>query len=268
MSRGDKVTLPGLRSHVDDGGRFACLTAYDASFGRLLDTAGIDVVLVGDSLGMVVQGHASTLPVRLDDMVYHTACVSRVCRRALVMADMPFLADATPLEALHSAGRLLKEGGAEIVKIEGGGELVETVSLLARRGVPVCGHLGLRPQSVHKLGGYRVQGRDESSAAAILADARALESAGIDLLLLECVPASLAERICEAVSVPVIGIGAGPACPGQVLVLYDMLGLGEGPRPRFVEDFLAGRGSLRAAVEAYVAAVREGRFPAGHQVYR
>ncbi len=268
MSLEDKVTLPGLRRHVQAGGRFACLTAYDASFGRLLDAAGVDVVLVGDSLGMVVQGHGSTLPVTLDEMVYHTACVGRGCRRALLMADMPFLSDATPDQAVAGAGRLLKEGGAEIVKLEGGRAICGTVERLASRGIPVCGHLGLRPQSVHKTGGYRVQGRDEAAAAEILADAEALEAAGIDLLVLECVPAALAERVCAAVSVPVIGIGAGPACPGQVLVLYDMLGLSEGPRPRFVEDFLAGKGSLREAVEAYCAAVREGRFPGERQTYR
>lgn len=262
------VTLPGLREHAAAGGRFACLTAYDASFARLLDEAGVDVILVGDSLGMVVQGHATTLPVTLDDMVYHSACVSRVCRRALVMADMPFLADATPEQALQSAGRLLKQGGAQIVKLEGGREIADCVARLTSRGVPVCGHLGLRPQSVHRLGGYRVQGRDEAAAAAIVEDAEVLLAAGIDLLVLECVPIAVAERVVAAIDVPVIGIGAGPACPGQVLVLHDILGLGDGPRPRFTRDFLSGRGSLRAAVEAYVEAVREGRFPTEDQSYR
>ncbi len=267
MTRPSPVTIPGLQALSRDGQRFVCLTAYDASFARLLDDCGVDVVLVGDSLGMVVQGHGSTLPVSLDEMVYHTACVSRVCRRALVMADMPFLADATPEQALASAARLFKEGGAQIVKIEGGAGIATTVALLSSKGVPVCAHLGLCPQSVHKLGGYRVQGRDDEAASRIIDEAVLMVEAGADMLLLECVPASLAARVVAAVEVPVIGIGAGPDCQGHVLVLYDMLGLGQGPRPRFVENFLAGKDGLQAAIDAYVAAVRTRTYPAAQHSY-
>ncbi len=261
------VTIPALQAISREGRRFACLTAYDASFARLLDDCAIDIILVGDSLGMVVQGHGSTLSVTVDEIVYHTACVSRVCRHALVMADMPFLADASTELALINAGRLLKEGGAQIVKLEGGHEICTTVSLLASKGVPVCAHLGLRPQSVHKMGGYRIQGQDDEAASLIFDEAQQLVAAGADMLLLECVPSALAARVVRAVDVPVIGIGAGPDCQGQVLVLYDMLGLGEGRRPRFVENFLAGKDSLRAAIEAYVDAVHKRHYPAQQHGY-
>lgn len=260
------VTAAGLRKLKAQGEKFACLTAYDASFAASLDAAGVDLILVGDSLGMVIQGHATTLPVTVDDLVYHTRCVSHGARRALVMADLPFGSYNSVEQALDSATRLMKEGGAQAVKIEATGDAVEIVGRLARHGIPVCGHLGLAPQAVHKLGGYRVQGRDTETAEAMMADARAMEQAGADMLLLESVPAGLAERITRAASVPVIGIGAGPGCDGQILVLYDLLGISMGKRPRFSMDFLETLNgketvSVQAAVAAYVQAVRDGSFP-------
>jgi len=260
------VTVTTLRNMKQAGERFACLTAYDASFARLIDEAGAEVLLVGDSLGMVVQGQVSTLPVTVDDMIYHTRVVSRATQRALVMSDMPFMSYPDPHQALLNAGRLMKEGGAQIVKLEGGAMLVDTIRLLASHGIPVCAHLGLLPQSVHKLGGYRVQGRDEEAASAMLDDARLLVAAGADILLLECVPQALAATISASVEVPVIGIGAGPECDGQVLVLYDMLGITPGKRPRFSKDFLDGNGSIPAALAAYVRDVKERRFPDAEHV--
>ena len=259
-AREKPVTVATLRAMKQRGEKIACLTVYDASFAHVLEEAGVEVLLVGDSLGMVVQGRDTTLPVTLDDMVYHTACVARARRRALIMSDMPFMSDATPVRALDSAARLMR-AGAHIVKIEGGRAMAETVRLLSERGVPVCAHLGLLPQSVHKVGGYRVQGRDAATAAALLEDARELEQAGADVLLLECVPNALAQRITAAAQVPVIGIGAGAACDAQVLVLYDVIGITPGRRPRFSADFLAGGGSIAGAVESYVRAVKTGAFP-------
>lgn len=256
-----EITLATLRALKRQGDKFACLTAYDASFARILDEAGVDVLLVGDSLGMVVQGHDSTLPVTLSDMIYHTRCVARARRRALIMADMPFMSTATPAQALANAARLMQEGGAHVVKIEGGRVMADAVRLLSERGLPVCAHLGLLPQSVRKLGGYHVQGRDDRAAAVLCEDAKILEQAGADILLLECVPSALAERITAATKLPVIGIGAGAGCDGQVLVLYDMLGITPGKRPRFSKDFLAGQAGVQAAVEEYVRAVKAGDFP-------
>jgi len=256
-----RVTLNTLRECKRRDEKFTCLTAYDASFSTILDENGVDVLLVGDSLGMVVQGHDSTLPVTVDDMVYHCRAVSRGSRRALLMADMPFMGDASPGKALESAARLMKEGGAHIVKLEGGAVMAETVALLSSRGIPVCAHLGLLPQSINKLGAYRVQGREDDEAQRILDDARLLEQAGADVLLLECVPSRLAAQVTRNASVPVIGIGAGGACDGQVLVLYDILGITPGKRPRFSRDFLEQAGSVPAAVAAYVQAVRSGEFP-------
>lgn len=261
-----EVTLATLRALKRQGGKFACLTAYDASFARILEDGGIDVLLVGDSLGMVVQGQETTLPVTLADMIYHTRCVARARRHALIMSDMPFMSAASPAQALANAARLMQEGGAHIVKIEGGRVMADAVRLLSEHGLPVCAHLGLLPQSVRKLGGYPLQGRDERAAAALLEDARILEQAGADVLLLECVPAALADRITAATDLPVIGIGAGPGCDGQVLVLYDMLGITFGRRPRFSKDFLAGRDSVRAAVAEYVRAVKAGEFPGREHV--
>ncbi|MGB4334732.1 MAG: 3-methyl-2-oxobutanoate hydroxymethyltransferase [Chromatiaceae bacterium] len=259
------VTLSTLAAMKQAGERIVALTCYDASFCRLLEEAGVQVLLVGDSLGMVVQGQETTVPVNLDEMVYHSACVARARRQALILVDMPFLTYATPDLALASAGRLMREGGAQMVKLEGGAPFVETVHRLTANGVPVCAHLGLLPQSIHRLGGYRYQGRDRTSALAILEDAVALQEAGAGLLVLECVPADLAREIVCALRIPVIGIGAGNGCDGQVLVLYDLLGLNPRGAPRFSKDFLTGRGSLGAAIAAYVEAVRSGDFPGPEQ---
>jgi 3-methyl-2-oxobutanoate hydroxymethyltransferase len=244
------------------GERIACLTCYDASFCRVLEAAGVDVLLVGDSLGMVLQGESSTVPVTLEQMVYHTRCVARVRERALLIADLPFLTYATPDRAIDAAAALMQDGGAEMVKLEGGGAIIETVHTLTGLGVPVCAHLGLLPQSVHQLGGYRYQGRDGDGAERIRLDARALEAAGAGLLVLECVPADLAAEISATLSIPIVGIGAGNRCDGQVLVLHDMLGLHPVRPPRFSKDFLADSGgNVQAAVTAYVAAVKDGSFP-------
>ena len=257
-----RITTSTLRKMKQAGEKITCLTAYDASFARILEEEGVEILLVGDSLGMVIQGHDSTLPVKLSDMVYHTKMVRAGSQSALVMADLPFMTYATPMQALASAGQLMKEGGAHMVKLEGGAPMVETVAKLAEHGIPVCAHLGLLPQSVNKLGGYKVQGRDEKEAHAMLADARAMENAGADILLLECVPSVLAAEISAEVEVPVIGIGAGSQCDAQVLVLYDMLGITPGKRPRFSKDFLQDAGDVRTAVRAYVQAVKDGSFPA------
>ena len=243
------------------GEKFTCLTAYDASFAIAQENAGVEVILVGDSLGMVVKGQASTLSVSMDEMVYHSANVSRVCRKSLIMSDLPFASDITKEQTYSNAARLISEGGAHMVKIEGGAVLLETVAFLAQRGVAVCSHLGLLPQSVYKMGGYRIQGRTAEEAEQILNDAIALEQAGTDILLLECVPAELAARISASVSIPVIGIGAGADCDAQVLVCYDMLGLTHGSPASFVKNFLAGTDSIQDAFKAYVQQVKNGRFP-------
>ena len=256
------VTLTTLARMRAEGEKIACLTAYDASFAQLLDAAGVDVVLVGDSLGMVIQGHDTTVPVTMDQMVYHSAAVARGARRALLMTDLPFMSYATPEQALANATRLMQEGGARMVKLESGASQLQIVEFLTRHDIPVCAHLGLRPQSVHKTGGFRVQGREREAAAQMLADAQALEAAGADLLLLECIPSALGRTITEAVHVPVIGIGAGPATDGQILVLYDILDITAGRKPRFVRNFMAGAGDCQQAVAAYVAAVRDGSYPA------
>jgi 3-methyl-2-oxobutanoate hydroxymethyltransferase len=249
-----------------EGRKISVLTSYDASMTRLIEQAGVEVLLVGDSLGMVVQGQESTLPVTVDEMVYHSRSVARARQRALLVTDMPFMSYRTPEQALESAGRLMKEGGAHMVKLEGGAPQLEVIRQLTAQGIPVCGHLGLLPQSVHKLGGYRVQGRETERADAIFEDARNLQAAGIELLVLECVPSRLAQRITTELEVPVIGIGAGAACDGQVLVVNDMLGMNPAP-PRFVKDFLATGGSILQALKDYVAEVREGRFPTPDQSY-
>lgn len=257
-----RITLSTLRKHKRAGEKFTCLTAYDASFAALLDEAGVDVLLVGDSLGMVVQGHETTVSVTLDDMVYHTRLVSRGARRALIMADLPFMSYASPQQALDSAARLMREGGAQMVKLEATGPALDVVAALASHSIPVCAHLGLSPQAVHKLGGYRVQGRGEAAAAAMLSDAQAMVAAGADILLLECVPAALGATITQHVDIPVIGIGAGPTCDAQILVLYDMLGVTRGHRPRFSRDFMAESGTgIDKAVRRYIDAVKSGQFP-------
>ena len=241
--------------------KITALTAYDASFSQLIDEAGIDLVLVGDSLGMVIQGNSSTLPVSIDHMVYHCRCVAAGAERALLLADLPFMSYPEPGRAADSAARLLQEGGAQMVKLEGGAVRSETVHHLVNQGIPVCGHLGLLPQSVHQLGGYRIQGRDEQSAQTMLDDARILQQAGATLLVLECIPAALAAEITRQIAIPTIGIGAGAGCDGQVLVLYDMLGITQGKRPKFSKNFMSENSSASEAVTAYIDAVRSGAFP-------
>ncbi|MDH5784881.1 MAG: 3-methyl-2-oxobutanoate hydroxymethyltransferase [Chromatiales bacterium] len=255
------ITVSTLHQMKQRGEKFAVLTAYDAAFAQLIDEAGVEVLLVGDSLGMVVQGRESTIPVTMDEMVYHTSLVSRAAGNALVMADMPFMSYATTELALANAARLMKEGGAQMVKLEGGAPRLEAVRAMTENGIPVCAHLGLLPQSVHKVGGYRVQGRDDAAAEQMVADAVALEQTGADIMLLECVPRALAKRITESLTIPVIGIGAGVDTDAQVLVLYDMLGITPGKRPSFSHDFLAESGSIAAAIKAYAVQVKAGSFP-------
>jgi len=264
---GPPVTLPELREMKRRGEKIVVVTAYDASFAATADAAAIDVVLVGDSLGNVVQGHANTLPVTVDQMVYHTACAARGIERAWLIADMPFLAARDASTALANARRLMGEGGAAMVKIEGSGWASEVIRALSERDVPVCAHLGLTPQSVHKLGGYRVQGREEAAAAQLRSAAREVQDAGAALLVLECVPASLAAEITRDLKIPTIGIGAGVDCDGQVLVMYDLIGLTRGRRPRFVKNFLSGNDSIEAALTAYARAVRAREFPAPEHTY-
>lgn len=263
------ITVPRLRQMKDEAQRIVALTAYDASFARLVDAAGVDLVLVGDSLGMVIQGRTSTLPVTVADIVYHTACVSRGLRSALLIADMPFQSCATPQCALESAMPMLAEGGASMVKIEGAGPMLDAIEFLSQRDIPVCAHLGLTPQSVLRLGGYRVQGREQAAADRLLADAHAVAGAGAELLVLECVPSVLAAQVTAALSIPTIGIGAGPDCDGQILVLHDMLGINSGHRrPRFVRNFMQGAASIEDAVKSYCDAVRNRSFPAPEHGYK
>ena len=265
---GTPVSVSYLRAMKAEGKRIACLTAYDATFGRLLDDAGVDVVLVGDSLGMVVQGHDTTVPVTMEDMIYHCRNVARTCRRPLLMADLPFMSYATIEDALRNSARLMQEGRAECVKLELRMEQTSLVAALSANGIPVCAHFGLTPQAVHKLGGFRVQGRSRAQASELVRQARALEEAGADLLLVECVPGEVGRSITEAVGIPVVGIGAGPAADGQILVLYDVLAVSAGKRPRFAKDFLAGAGSVKDAVQAFVEAVKSGSYPGPEHTYR
>ncbi|MBB5876550.1 3-methyl-2-oxobutanoate hydroxymethyltransferase [Xanthomonas sp. 3498] len=260
-------TVPALAEAKRRQQKLVMLTAYDAGFARAFDANGVDLILIGDSLGMVVQGHDSTLPVTVDDIVYHTAAVARVLQRALLVADLPFQSDATPERALDASTRLL-QAGAEMVKLEGAGHKLEVIRFLSERDIPVCSHLGLTPQSVLTFGGYKIQGREEAAAAKLLADAKAVAAAGAALLVLECVPSPLAARITAEIGIPTIGIGAGPDCDGQVLVMHDFLGLDSGHRrPRFVKDFLAEGGSIAGAVRAYADAVRAGTFPDAEHAY-
>jgi len=255
------VTSIALLRLKQRGEKITCVTSYDASFTRLLEQAGVEVLLVGDSLGMVIQGHESTLPVRMADMIYHTACVARAGRSALRVVDMPFMSYSSVDRALGNAARLMR-AGAQMMKLEGGREVADIVRALTEHGIPVCAHLGLTPQSVHQLGGYRVQGRDAESAQRLLEDARLLEQSGASLLVLECIPASLAGQVSQSLGIPTIGIGAGPDCDGQVLVLYDLLGITPGKRPSFSHNFLEDCDDIPAALSAFVAAVKAGRFPA------
>ncbi|MHC6217718.1 3-methyl-2-oxobutanoate hydroxymethyltransferase [Stenotrophomonas acidaminiphila] len=259
-------TVPALAEAKRNGQKLVMLTAYDAGFARTFDANGVDLILIGDSLGMVVQGHDSTLPVTVADIAYHTTAVARVLQRALLVADLPFGADATPERAFEASLQLLR-AGAEMVKIEGAGFKLDVIRYLVEREIPVCSHLGLTPQSVLTLGGFKVQGRGEA-AERLRADARAVAAAGATLLVLECVPSPLAAQVTADVAIPTIGIGAGPGCDGQVLVMHDFLGLDSGHRrPKFVKDFLAEGGSVAGAVRAYADAVRAGTFPDAEHAY-
>lgn len=256
------VTLSTLAQMKADRQKIACLTCYDASFAVLLDSADVDVVLVGDSLGMAIQGHDTTVPVTMDHMVYHCAAVARGLHRPFLMADLPFMSYPSKDLALEHSVRLMQEGGAKMVKLESGGKQTEIVEFLSSHEIAVCAHLGLKPQSVHKTGGFRVQGRERETAARLIEEARQLESAGADIVLLECVPASLGKAISAELHVPVIGIGAGPDTDGQILVLYDILDITTGRKPRFVRNFMDGaHGNLEAA-QRYVRAVKQGEYPA------
>jgi 3-methyl-2-oxobutanoate hydroxymethyltransferase len=258
----NRLTITALQKMRDEGTKIAVLTSYDSSFAATLDDAGVECLLVGDSLGMVLQGHDTTLPVTLADMVYHTACVARGSKHAFIVSDMPFGSyQESPQQAFRSAAELLA-AGAQMVKLEGGAEFAETVRFLTARGVPVCGHLGLTPQSVHQFGGYRVQGRGSDAEQKLLEDAAELEAAGAGMFVLEAIPAKLAATVTQRLRTPTIGIGAGPGCSGQVLVLHDMLDVFPGKKARFVRNFMLGASSITDAVQRYVRAVKDGSFPA------
>ncbi len=261
MNKRKPLTLHRLREMHASGEKIAMLTCYDAAFARVLDAAGVDSLLIGDSLGMVLQGHATTVSVSMDEMVYHTACVARANHTAWIIADMPFGSYQDSAEsAVRNAVRLM-QAGAQMVKLEGGGWTAPIVRLLVERGIPVCAHLGFTPQSVHALGGYRVQGRDSASAGTLRTQALELIGAGAQFLLFEMIPAALARELTKESPVPVIGIGAGAGCSGQVLVLHDMLGLNPDSPPRFVRNFLTGGATIQDAISQYVKEVKEGRFP-------
>jgi 3-methyl-2-oxobutanoate hydroxymethyltransferase len=260
------VQLAELRRMRAAREKIACLTCYDASFALIQDRVGVDVVLIGDSLGMVIHGGNTTTPVTVDHVVYHSKCVAPHLQRAFLVADLPFLSYATRERALDAAQRMMQEGGAKMVKLEGGREQADIVEYLSVRGVPVCAHLGLQPQLIHKMGAFKVQGREEAAAEAMLRDAKVLEQAGADLLLVECIPASLGKRITAQAQVPVIGIGAGPDVDGQILVLYDILNISPqvtlGRKPRFVKNFMKNGVDIESALRAYVDAVKGGTYPA------
>jgi 3-methyl-2-oxobutanoate hydroxymethyltransferase len=256
------VTLNTLLQMKAQGEKIACLTCYDASFAVLVDAADTDVVLVGDSLGMVIQGHDTTVPVTMDDIVYHCRAVARGLHRPFLIADLPFMSYPSKEQALTNAVRLMQEGGAKMIKLESGGGQLEIVEALAKHDIAVCAHLGLKPQSVHKTGGFRVQGREQEAAERMIRDAKNLESAGADIVLLECVPTALGEVITKELHAPVIGIGAGPQTDGQILVLYDVLDITSGRKPRFVRNFMAGAGDNLEALKRYVQAVKKREYPA------
>ncbi|AUQ40900.1 3-methyl-2-oxobutanoate hydroxymethyltransferase [Yersinia ruckeri] len=261
------ITLTHLRQWKQEQRKFATLTAYDASFAQLFFEQGIQVMLVGDSLGMTLQGFDSTLPVTIADVAYHTRAVRRGAPQCLLLADMPFMSYATPEQTFTHSAELMR-AGANMVKLEGGSWLCETVSMLAERAVPVCGHLGLTPQSVNIFGGYKVQGREEVAANQLLKDAQALELAGIQLLVLECVPVELARRVTEALAIPVIGIGAGNVTDGQILVMHDALGITGGHIPKFSKNFLAQAGDIRTAIQQYIQEVEQGIYPAEEHTFQ
>ena len=256
------VTLATLARMKADGEKIACLTCYDASFAVLLDSADVDVVLVGDSLGMVIQGHDTTVPVTMDHMVYHSAAVARGLHRPFLIADLPFMSYPSRDLALTHAVRLMQEGRAKMIKLESGGKQTEIVEFLAGHDIAVCAHVGLKPQSVHKTGGFRVQGRERESAARLVDETRRLQAAGADMVLLECIPAQLGKAITKALHVPVIGIGAGPDVDGQILVLYDMLDITSGRKPRFVRNFMEDAHDNLEALKGYVRAVKQREYPA------
>ncbi len=265
---GRKMTVPEVRGMKEKGEKIVCLTAYDYCFARILDEAGIDLMLVGDSLGSVVQGHDSTLPVTVDDVIYHTRAVIRGRRRALVVSDMPFMTFQLGVdEAKRNAGRLVQEGGAESVKLEGGVTQAATIEALVKMGVPVMGHVGLTPQSVHQFGGYRIQGRGEADARAILDDAMAVEQAGAFAVVLEGIPVQLAREITQRLSIPTIGIGAGMHCDGQILVVHDMLGLFDDFTPKFVKQYANLKDTIGGAVRSYMEEVRTEAFPAEEHTF-
>lgn len=261
-----KVTISTLDKMKASGERFVCITAYDATFARLINEAGAETMLVGDSLGMVLQGHDSTIPVTIDAMAYHTGCVARAGGDALVIADMPFMSYSDAESAMANATRLM-QAGAQMIKMEGGVWLSDTIHSLVERGVPVCAHLGLTPQSVNAFGGYRVQGRTPKEAKSILADAVEIQDAGASLLVLECIPAPLAADISRKLEIPVIGIGAGAGTDAQVLVMHDLLGLST-HQPRFVENFMVGQDSIQGALQAFVQAVKDGTYPEDRHTYQ
>lgn len=262
----DRVTINTLHALKQEGKKFPVITAYDASFSQMVEQAGIEVVLVGDSLGNVIQGHGSTVPVSMDDMAYHVQAVCRGNNKSLIVADLPFMAYATEEQTMENAAYLM-QAGAHMVKLEGGAWLKESVSMLTERGIPVCGHLGLTPQSVNKLGGYKVQGRSDKAAEKMTQDALLLEQAGVDLLVLECVPTPLANKITELLKIPVIGIGAGPGTDAQVLVIYDMLGISL-RQPKFSKNFLTETANVETALKAYADEVRSGAFPSPEHSFK
>lgn len=259
------LTITDLSAMKQRGEKISCLTAYDAAFSALIDTAGVDIMLVGDSLGMVIQGHNSTLPVTVRDMVYHTRCVSNARQRSFIIADLPFMSYATPVMAAKTAAKLIQLGGAQMVKLEG--PRIDCVNFLIEQGIPVCGHLGLLPQSINQLGSYKVQGKEQAAAEKILSDAYQLQQAGAGLLVLECVPANLAKDISTQLTIPIIGIGAGVDCDGQVLVLYDMLNIGTAKRPRFSRNFMNDATNIEEAIIAYHQAVKQSLFPAAEHSF-
>ena len=262
-----RTTLSTLQAMRNKGEKIAVLTCYDASFATLLETNGVDVLLIGDSLGMVIQGRETTLPVTIEQMAYHTSCVVSGAQQAFIIADMPFgTSQVSPRETFAYAVQLMS-AGAQMVKLEGGAEMAETVQFLTSRGIPVCGHIGLTPQSVHQLGGYKVQGKGDAAAQRLHEDALALQQAGAGMLVMEAVPAALAAEITAQLAIPTIGIGAGAACSGQVLVLHDMLGIYPGKKARFVKDYMQGATSIAQAVANYVAEVKSGAFPAAEHSF-
>jgi 3-methyl-2-oxobutanoate hydroxymethyltransferase len=265
-TRRKKTTVATLQAMRDSGEKIAALTCYDASFATLMDAAGVDVLLIGDSLGNVVQGHGTTLPVRLTDIEYHTACVARAATHALVMADLPFGHVGSVQQAYDASVRLMRSG-AQMIKIEGGEWTSEVVAALTERSIPVCGHIGLTPQSVHAFGGFKVQGKSSEAALQLERDALAFENAGATAVVIEAVPAELGGTVTARLNIPTIGIGAGAACSGQILVMHDMLGITQGRRPRFVQDFVGTGSTMKGALEAYVSAVKQGAFPQNQHMF-